>query len=99
MAYETVCASLQKKRCSNVRLYPFSFPAYPAAFGAGITVRLTGEPDGEGARYRRALAEEWAQKTGNKVEYYSRPGDASAALQWWREDSPGTRSVRQKFRV
>ncbi len=38
------------------------------------------------------LAEEWAQKTGNKVEYYSRPSDASAALQqyqqYWVAKSP-----------
>jgi hypothetical protein len=31
--YETVCAST--KRCSNVRLYPFSLPAYAAAFWRG----------------------------------------------------------------
>ena len=47
----------------------------PPLFGAGVTVRLTGEPGGEGGRYSKALAEEWAQKTGNKVEYYRRPLD------------------------
>jgi len=50
-------------------------------FGAGVTVRFSGEPGGEGGRYNRALAEEWAQKTGNKVEYFFRPIDSSAALQ------------------
>jgi trehalose/maltose transport system substrate-binding protein len=61
-------------------------------FGAGVTVRFTGEPGGEGGRYSRALAEEWAQKTGNKVEYYFRASDASAALQqyqqYWVAKSP-----------
>src|SRR6516225_11221820 len=64
----------------------------PPLFGAGVTVRLTGEPGGEGGRYSRALAEEWAEKTGNKVEYYWRPSEASTALQWcaqyWVAKSP-----------
>jgi trehalose/maltose transport system substrate-binding protein len=61
-------------------------------FGAAVTVRLTGEPGGEGGRYSRSLAEEWAQKTGNKVEYYWRPSDGSVALQlyqqYWAAKSP-----------
>src|SRR5215469_2700546 len=56
---------------------PFTSPL----FGAGVTVRFSGESGGEGGRYNRALAEEWAQKTGNKVEYFFRPIDSSAALQ------------------
>src|SRR6516225_4318485 len=64
----------------------------PLLFGAGVTVRLTGEPGGEGGRYSRALTEEWAEKTGNKVEYYWRPSEASTALQWcqqyWVAKSP-----------
>ena len=64
----------------------------PPLFGAGVTVRLTGEPGGEGARRGQAVAEEWARKTGNKVEYYRRPLDASTALQWcqqyWVAKSP-----------
>ena len=46
----------------------------------------------KGRRYSRALAEEWAQKTGNKVEYYRPAQDASAALQqyqqYWAAKSP-----------
>jgi len=42
-----------------------AFLLTPPLFGAGVTVRFTGEPGGEGGRYSRALAEEWAQKTGN----------------------------------
>ena len=57
----------------------------PTLFGAGITVRFSGEPSGEGGRYQRALAEEWAQKTGNKVEYFFRPSDSSAALQVYQQ--------------
>jgi trehalose/maltose transport system substrate-binding protein len=50
-------------------------------FGAGVTVRITGDSGGERGRFAMALAEEWAQKTGNKVEYIGRPSDASATLQ------------------
>jgi trehalose/maltose transport system substrate-binding protein len=61
-------------------------------FGAGVTVRIIGEPGGEGGRYGRALAEEWAQKTGNKVEYFFSPIDSSARLQvyqqYWAAKSP-----------
>jgi trehalose/maltose transport system substrate-binding protein len=57
----------------------------PPLFGAGITVRFSGEPSGEGGRYNKALAEEWAQKTGNKVEYFFRPSDGSAALQVYQQ--------------
>jgi trehalose/maltose transport system substrate-binding protein len=62
-------------------------------FGSGVTVRLAAEPDsGEGGRWTRSVAEEWATKTGNKLEYISRPNDASAALQqyqqYWAAKSP-----------
>jgi trehalose/maltose transport system substrate-binding protein len=56
----------------------------PAVFGA--TIRFAGDSDvGEGGRWTRAAAEEWAQKTGNKVEYISRPNDASATLQLFQQ--------------
>jgi trehalose/maltose transport system substrate-binding protein len=58
----------------------------PTVFGAGVTVRFAGDSDvGEGGRWTRAAAEEWAQKTGNKVEYISRPNDASATLQLFQQ--------------
>ena len=64
----------------------------PRLFGAGVIVRFSGEPYGEGGRYNKALAEEWAKKTGNKVEYFFRPSDPSAALQvyqqYWAAKSP-----------
>jgi len=65
----------------------------PPLFGAGVIIRLAGEPSSEGGRYNRGLAEEWAQKTGNKVEYIFRPSaDSSVALQvynqYWASKSP-----------
>jgi trehalose/maltose transport system substrate-binding protein len=65
----------------------------PAVFGQGATIRFAGDSDvGEGGRYSRAAAEEWAKKTGNKIEYISRPQDASATLQqfqqYWAAKSP-----------
>jgi trehalose/maltose transport system substrate-binding protein len=58
----------------------------PALFGAGVTVRFAGDSDvGEGGRWTRALAEEWAKKTGNTLEYISRPNDASATLQQFQQ--------------
>jgi len=58
----------------------------PAVFGAGATIRFAGDSDvGEGGRWTRKVAEEWAQKTGNKLEYISRPNDASATLQLFQQ--------------
>jgi trehalose/maltose transport system substrate-binding protein len=63
----------------------------PAVFGQGKTIRLAGETGGAEAS-SRAIALEWAQKTGNKVEFISRPQDATAALQqaqqYWAAKSP-----------
>ncbi len=53
--------------------------------GAGVTVRFSGEPGGEGGRYSKALAERWAQKTGNKIEYFFRPSDGTATLQLYQQ--------------
>jgi hypothetical protein len=89
---EPLAASLRKSVARIFGLTLLASLLSPPLFGAGVTVRLTGEPGGEGGRYSKALAEEWAQKTGNKVEYYWRPGDASTALQWcqqyWVAKSP-----------
>ncbi len=58
----------------------------PLVFGQGALIRFAGDSDvGEGGRYSRAAAEEWAKKTGNKVEYISRPQDASATLQQFQQ--------------
>jgi trehalose/maltose transport system substrate-binding protein len=54
--------------------------------GAGTTVRFVGDSDnGEGGRWQKALAEQWAEKTGNKVEYLSRSNDASQTLQLYQQ--------------
>ena len=52
-------------------------------FVSGETVRFAGDSDlvGENGRWTRAVAEEWAEKTNNSVEYISRPADATATLQ------------------
>jgi trehalose/maltose transport system substrate-binding protein len=52
-------------------------------FVSSETVRFAGDSDliGENGRWTRAVAEEWAEKTNNTVEYISRPADATATLQ------------------
>ena len=55
----------------------------PRHFASGETVRFAGDSDlvGENGRWTREVAEEWAKKTNNTVEYISRPADATATLQ------------------
>ena len=63
-------------------------------FVSGETVRFAGDSDlvGDNGRWTRAVAEEWAEKTNNTVEYISRPADATATLQmylqYWGSKSP-----------
>jgi trehalose/maltose transport system substrate-binding protein len=58
----------------------FLLPAMLQA--AGVTVRILGDSDvGAGGKWMRGVAQEWAQKTGNTLEYINRPKDASATLQ------------------
>jgi trehalose/maltose transport system substrate-binding protein len=75
-------------RKSVIQLFWLTLLAYlviPQLFGAGVTVRIAGYSSGEAGRYSRALADDWAQKTGNKVEYISRPADASRTLQVYQQ--------------
>jgi trehalose/maltose transport system substrate-binding protein len=71
-----------------------AFLLTPPAFSAGVTVRFVGEPEGaEGVRpWIEAVCEEWAKKTGNKLEYIGRPNDYSGVLplfqQYWAAKSP-----------
>jgi trehalose/maltose transport system substrate-binding protein len=67
----------------------------PPAFGAGVTVRFVGEPEAYNSAvgpWYQAVSEEWAKKTGNKLEYIGRPNDYSAVLplfqQQWAAKSP-----------
>jgi len=78
---------------SNRCVLPKSFLAAAAAFflpamvqAAGVTIHFAGDSDvGEGGRWTKALAEEWAKKTGNTLEYISRPNDATATLQQYQQ--------------
>ncbi|HEY5895618.1 MAG TPA: ABC transporter substrate-binding protein [Chthoniobacterales bacterium] len=65
----------------------------PAALAEELTIRLAaGSDGGEGGRWTKAKAQEWAKSTGNKLDYISSPNDATAALQqyqqYWAAKSP-----------
>jgi trehalose/maltose transport system substrate-binding protein len=66
--------------------------ATTTGFGAGVTLRFTGDSSGDSGIFTKALIDEWVQKTGNKVEIISRPNDATATLsqyqQYWAAKSP-----------
>ncbi|MBV9129120.1 MAG: ABC transporter substrate-binding protein, partial [Verrucomicrobia bacterium] len=49
------------------------------------TVRFAGDSSGTGGAFIKKLCDQWAQKTGNKVEIISRPQDASATLQQYQQ--------------
>lgn len=48
----------------------------------GVTIRIAGDSTavGEGGRWMKKVAEEWAQKTGNKIEYIDAPADTNDRL-------------------
>ena len=85
-------------RISVVRVLGFALLCSflnPPAFAAGVTVRFVGEPKqwDEAVRpWYQAVTEEWAKKTGNKLEYIGRSDDFSATLplfqQQWAAKSP-----------
>jgi trehalose/maltose transport system substrate-binding protein len=84
--------SLKQRSVIWVCSFFLALSASPAVLGQA-TVRFAGDSDvGEGGRWTRVAAEEWAKKTGNKLEYISRPNDASATLQqfqqYWAAKSP-----------
>ena len=65
----------------------------PTASAAGVKIRLAGDSDvGQGGRWMRAPAQEWAEKTGNQLEYISRPNSSTETLslynQYWAAQSP-----------
>lgn len=85
--------SLKHRLVSWVCTFSAAIILSPAVFGQGATIRFAGDSDvGEGGRWTRAAAEEWAKKTGNKVEYVSRPNDASATLQQFQQVLGGQES-------
>src|SRR5258707_11977332 len=81
------------RHLSNRCVLPKSFLAAAAAFflpaalqAAGVTIHFAGDSDvGEGGRWTKTLSEEWAKKTGNTLEYISRPNDATATLQQYQQ--------------
>ncbi len=58
----------------------------PVLHASGATIRFAGDSDvGEGGRWTKIQAEDWAKKTGNTLVYISRPNDASATLQQFQQ--------------
>lgn len=61
---------------------------------AQVTIRVAGDSTavGEGGRWMKEKVEEWAKKTGNKVEYIDSPADTNDRLalyqQYWAAKSP-----------
>jgi len=45
------------------------------AFAQGVTIRVAGDSTavGEGGRWMKAKSEEWARRTGNRIEYIDSP--------------------------
>ena len=69
---------------SDSSVSSFLFPcSTPRHFASGETVRFAGDSDlvGDAGRWTRAVAEDWAKKTNNTLEYISRPADATSTLQ------------------
>jgi hypothetical protein len=64
--YETVSATSIGSVVSFFRLTLLASLLIASLVGAGVIVRFSGEPSAEGVRYSKALAEQWAQKTGKK---------------------------------
>ena len=59
------------------------------AMAQSVTIRVAGDSSavGEGGRWMKAKVEEWAAKTGNKIEYIDSPADTNDRLalyqQYW----------------
>jgi hypothetical protein len=71
----------------------FSSVGASKAYATGVKIRLAGESDvGQGGKWVRARAQEWASKTGNQLEYISRPNSSTETLslynQYWAAQSP-----------
>jgi trehalose/maltose transport system substrate-binding protein len=75
--------SIRRNSVRLVSVFIFVIVLAPTQPSPGETVRFAGDSDlvGDNGRWTRAIAEEWAQKTNNTVEYISRPADATATLQ------------------
>jgi trehalose/maltose transport system substrate-binding protein len=84
-----VCNSTRRNSVWLVGIFVLVIVLAPTQLSTGETVRFAGDSDqiGDNGRWTRAIAEEWAQKTNNTVEYINRPADATATLhlylQYW----------------
>ena len=90
---------LQNMKIPKMHLKGISLPVITAvlmcwtSLAAGVTVHLAADTDvGQSGKWTKARAEEWAAKTGNRVEYLSLPNSANEVLQlfsqYWAAQSP-----------
>lgn len=76
-------------KASKWLIVALSLTVGAAALAQGVTIRVAGDSTavGEGGRWMKAKAEEWAKKTGNKIEYIDSPADTNDRLalyqQYW----------------
>ncbi|RIH87441.1 putative ABC transporter-binding protein [Calidithermus terrae] len=81
-------------KASKWLIVALSLTVGAAALAQGVTIRVAGDSTavGEGGRWMKAKAEEWAKKTGNKIEYIDSPADTNDRLalyqQYWAAKSP-----------
>jgi trehalose/maltose transport system substrate-binding protein len=85
---------MQSKQRSIVVFVSFTLLASGlATLAAGVTIRIAADSDvGEAGKWTKARTEEWASKTGNRVEYLNLPPSANDVLtlfsQYWAAHTP-----------
>jgi trehalose/maltose transport system substrate-binding protein len=85
---------MQSKQRSIVVFVSFTLLASGlATLAAGVTIRIAADSDvGEAGKWTKARTEEWATKTGNRVEYLNLPPSANDVLtlfsQYWAAHTP-----------
>ena len=85
---------MQSKQRSIVVFVSFTLLASGlATLADGVTVRIAADSDvGEAGKWTKARTEEWATKTGNRVEYLNLPPSANDVLtlfsQYWAAHTP-----------
>jgi trehalose/maltose transport system substrate-binding protein len=85
---------MQSKQRSIVVFVSFTLLASGlATLAAGVTIRIAADSDvGAAGKWTKARTEEWATKTGNRVEYLNLPPSANDVLtlfsQYWAAHTP-----------
>jgi trehalose/maltose transport system substrate-binding protein len=85
---------MQSKQRSIVVFVSFTLLASGlATLAAGVTIRIAADSDvGEAGKWTKARTQEWASKTGNRVEYLNLPPSANDVLtlfsQYWAAHTP-----------